>query len=361
MRFFILIIVFTLVFSPFCIAKELYKAESRVNNSTNINDVLSGLEKQVYGRDYDFEDIPTRIERLENSIYGARSHGALLGRIERLKKSIIVSKNNQSNTKQQVILELLENRYFDTSYNKDKIEDRLTRLEEVILGRPFVGNIEYRFDNLIQKVPVNIVGISVTDTSGNKVSVRPELETKHYSALDDLDYMSSEGDYFGNIEKQINNKVQRWSDFPIYICVLNANDYNKTKIAQKAVEIWSKYVQLVLINNAKDAHIVINWDENGSNVTDPVKVLNGNGASHQYVIQAGYYKYSNHLDKFLMHEIGHALGILGHSDNPKDIMYNFKEIKAGKNIKSVSINSAPEEPSRRDINTLIKIYNSPGN
>ncbi|EKE04375.1 MAG: hypothetical protein ACD_20C00085G0032 [uncultured bacterium] len=367
MRFFILIIIFTLLYSPICIAKELYKAEVKVSQSTNINDVLSGLEKQVYSKNYDFEDIPTRIERLENSIYGKKSQGALLGRVDRLSNSINASKSRQSDFKNKVMIELLENRYFNTLFKKDKIEDRLTRLEKVILGRAFVGNTEYRLNNLMSKVPMNIVGVTVSDSSGNKASIRPELSnSRQYSALDDLEYATSEGNYFDNIRKQRDDKVQRWGDFPVYIYIAKTRDQKKMQAAQKAIENWSKHIQLALINNDKDANIIINWDENGNNVIESTLISNSNRTSYQALIQAGYYKHPDTLEKYLMHEIGHSIGLWGHSDDPADIMYNFKETNpnmtnCSKGPKCVSINTAPQEPSKRDINTLIRIYNSPGN
>ena len=57
-----------------------------------------------------------------------------------------------------------------------------------------------------------------------------------------------------------------------------------------------------------------------------------------------------------MHEVGHALGIFGHSDKPSDLMYP-NEIQPAGHGKPTQVHSAPV--SLRDINTLKKIYESP--
>lgn len=366
MKLFIIIIA-VLLLSPVCLAKELYRAENKPVNEESIYSTLSGLEKQVYGRDYELENAQERVERLENSIYGKKSMGALTGRTERLKGSVFAAKSRKTNTKHQVFIEMLENRYFCETYPDEKIENRLTRLEQAIFGKPFVGDTEYRYKNLSQKVPLSMVGVSVSDSSGNKVSIKPEVRTKEqYSALSNLDYASSEGDYFNNINKNADNKVIRWKDFPVSVYLDKVPDNEKLKTAQKAIDLWGKYIQLSIVNNSRDADIIINWDDEGNNVVEPILYFDKKLTAKQVIIKAGYYKDPLTLDRFLIHELGHAVGIWGHSNNPKDIMYNFKELSMGmiyagmSNNKSVPIKRAPVEPSTRDINTLIKIYNSPG-
>ena len=66
----------------------------------------------------------------------------------------------------------------------------------------------------------------------------------------------------------------------------------------------------------------------------------------------------------ITHELGHALGIKGHSDTKKDIMYMELQRKTyGTRVAGFPVSiwkSLVKEPSQRDINTLIRLYNHPG-
>jgi predicted Zn-dependent protease len=67
----------------------------------------------------------------------------------------------------------------------------------------------------------------------------------------------------------------------------------------------------------------------------------------------------------VLHELGHAFGIKGHSDTKKDIMYwQAQEKKTGISISGIPLpvfwRSLVKQPSQRDLNTLIRLYNSAG-
>jgi len=169
-RFLLLIILFLLNIQ-LSNAKELYKTDNR-----NTYEVLGGLEKQIYNKEYTFEEFLPRIERLENSIYGSKAEGPLLKRLEKLK---IAAKDHASVKKEinkQVILDLLENKFFGATYNDDNLEIRLARLENSLFGRTFTGNTEARFSNLIERVPIAVTGVSVEDNSGGRALFKPEQQ-----------------------------------------------------------------------------------------------------------------------------------------------------------------------------------------
>jgi predicted Zn-dependent protease len=67
----------------------------------------------------------------------------------------------------------------------------------------------------------------------------------------------------------------------------------------------------------------------------------------------------------VLHEMGHALGIAGHSPSKGDIMYwKVQESKHRLNLPGViypiAFKSLVSKPSQRDLNTLIRLYNTPG-
>ena len=147
MRFLIVLICF-LLFSSSCFAKEVY------NGSGNIYESLYEMEKQIYSKDYSQDDFCTRMGRLEMSIFGKKSDYPLYDRLNALKKALSESDARNSNINKQVILDLLEKRYFNRNYNEDSVENRITRLEQRILGSAFSGNIDERFNYLIENVPM---------------------------------------------------------------------------------------------------------------------------------------------------------------------------------------------------------------
>ena len=358
MRYFILSVLISLItFS--CMAKELYTYNK---DNFNINDALFDLEKSVYSKEYTDDDFIIRIERLESTIFGTKYDGSAYKRIDQLRKAIAARVNKNEKISKSIIIDLLENRYFGSTFANESIENRLSRLEKTVLGRTVPGSIEYRFENLSQKVPLNISGISVTDSSKKKVSVKP-YAAQRYSPLSTNFYVASQGDYIGNISKLKGNEVLRWKDLPIYVYISPNQDIFKIHAAQKAIQIWDNYIPLKMVNNQRDAQIVILWDNKGNNITEQALEKYNNSYEYKVLIHGKNSEGTN--EKFLVHELGHSLGIWGHSNNKNDIMYNFEETKSDINQKSagidtnISIDSAPNRPSSRDINTLIRIYNLP--
>ena len=71
------------------------------------------------------------------------------------------------------------------------------------------------------------------------------------------------------------------------------------------------------------------------------------------------------LRPVVLHEFGHALGMKGHSDDKKDIMY-FQMQEKRRQIPVPIIpmplfwKSLVKNPSPRDLNTLIRLYNTAG-
>ncbi|MCK7482565.1 MAG: hypothetical protein M0C28_39730 [Candidatus Moduliflexus flocculans] len=76
------------------------------------------------------------------------------------------------------------------------------------------------------------------------------------------------------------------------------------------------------INNA---NIIITW-KTDEKIIEHYLQTSVLGTRSIIAINAGNYK-EEFLDKFLMHQIGHAIGIWGHSSNKNDIMFNFEETK----------------------------------
>ena len=148
MRF---LIIFTLLFNfnCYCTAKDLYD-----NAGDDIYKSLSDMEWQIYRKDYANDDLKARIDRLENSIFGQKSNYTLYYRLNALKKAMKTNKDRYLSINKQVILDLLENRYFSQTYKTEPLETRLGRLEMRIFGEISTDNVEERFKHLTENIPL---------------------------------------------------------------------------------------------------------------------------------------------------------------------------------------------------------------
>lgn len=65
------------------------------------------------------------------------------------------------------------------------------------------------------------------------------------------------------------------------------------------------------------------------------------------------------LHRTLLHEMGHALGIGGHSPNPEDIMYPWRDVAPGSLAEGWVLPSKSKQLTERDRETLRKLYAKP--
>ena len=123
----------------------------------------------------------------------------------------------------------------------------------------------------------------------------------------------------------------RFVDFPVGVYIQKGNDrwYEAVEIA---VEDWSQYVPLKVVRRAEDADISIFYEE--TIVSDAAIAnlrLGGEARPNLYADQRGNLKYRvdvaiagyqtpRQISTVTRHEIGHALGLWGHSPNPNDLM-----------------------------------------
>lgn len=313
-----------------------------INAAENNDDVyksITAIERQIYNKDYIQENFYLRLDRVERSVFNKTYKDSIYDRLARIQQVLTLSKSLKINNERQNILDLLENRYFGTVYRDENLEKRLSRLEEVMLDRVYIGSNDFRFDNLIKQIPASNQQ-KILDTSA-KIK------------------KSTDSNYYIDVEKVRAKEIISGKDFPIKIYIFPETEVLLSS-AKKAVQIWSEYIQVAVTDEIKDADIVISWKKHYTNI---VKLEKTEEDKYQYYIYTGKYTGSDFLNKFLVHQIGHSLGIWGHSSNKNDIMYPFKEFKSDLNFRDfndqyadINVKYSPSRPSNRDINTLIKIY-----
>lgn len=180
------------------------------------------------------------------------------------------------------------------------------------------------------------------------------------------------GNYISNAV--YGNDILHWDirSFPLKIYFENENEvpaYYITNI-NKALSLWSNstnFVKFTKTNNKQDANIIIKFSDlpedfcNSENCNYIVAFTEPEVSSQNFLkkMDLTFYKTNPRHENFsaqeilntALHEIGHTLGIMGHSNNPRDLMYSQKDNNTG------YFNNLPTPNfTMNDLNTLVLLY-----
>ncbi len=176
--------------------------------------------------------------------------------------------------------------------------------------------------------------------------------------------VSNSGDYFSEINPTPVGYLV-WSQFPvkIYITTLNKLPQKQAQTwvetVSQVVSEWQNYLPLEIVDQADSADITIErkapplqFDRNrklsrarSAQATYKLYTKN-NTLYHRFTILLSPSQTGKYLLAATRHELGHALGIWGHSSMKSDALY-FSQVR----------NPPPISP--RDVNTLKLIYEQP--
>lgn len=172
---------------------------------------------------------------------------------------------------------------------------------------------------------------------------------------------TNSGDYFDQI-KSTKVGYLIWSSFPVKVNIETPKDIGEKQSqiwvnnVLKAVEEWSIYLPLQVVEKSDIADIKIirkvpplQREPNGkilrarSALTTFDLYTANNILFHRFTILLSPSQTGDYVLSAARHELGHALGIWGHSLSPTDTMY-FSQVRN------------PPLISVRDVNTLKRIY-----
>ena len=267
-------------------------------------------------------------------------------------KSIYISsaqrnlKNGKYETavKQYEILTLLEPK--NNTYKAD--------LADALLNLPFTYENQQKICDFLEKY------------EGERFAYSLEQKLKKFQS--DLDLMIGSN----YIEKApLNNQIVRWEDdaFPLKVSILGGDEIYK-KAVKEAFDYWTKttknFFSFAYTDNPNEADVKVSIvGQAATNCQDEgcyyVAALTEPEIKHDILQYTDMKLYTQdpygrtvspeQLQKVTMHEIGHVLGIMGHSENPEDIMYASEQ-----HNKQDYFSRYRTALSHNDINTLNYLY-----
>ncbi len=178
---------------------------------------LGKIENVLYGFQYDNEDDTSRLDRIENSVYGTSTNGTTAQRISKLKKDLSADLIGQeiepkedtfaddevyfqdepiadANIQYPAVDELEES-VFNKSFTSKDIKERLSALEQKTFGQTFNDDLASRVDRLKAEIrPNSLMGNGIAQSSNDffdnedVVALEKNYHLDRYESPNQFDY-----------------------------------------------------------------------------------------------------------------------------------------------------------------------------
>jgi hypothetical protein len=358
---------------------------------------IPAIETQLYGHGYPEQSVSQRLSRIEKTLFGAAQRAPTEQRM-RLVEARINEKHSQAvKAEQEPMLVYLEEKLFQRTYPDKPTPERLRQLEMQVFGHSFDNYpVDIRMKKLTYAMPVMAreIRLSKGDTviaSAGKISrhaVRcpsPKVDMVQLDASGNNLRVQpngaplSTGDYVQSIYRESDGDVLRWHTLPIKVYLKPGEP--EAALSSKALQAWKSAFSVELVQNSAQADVIVTWDKPtwdmdtlGILTRPVVHVDESRNIRTVILISLFSFKGQSAANQLhvVSHQMGHAFGLWGHSDDPGDVMYpalkqEMTDFPSRWSWRSAAANTKVQppgvaddfHPSQRDINTLMKLYALP--
>lgn len=188
-------------------------------------------------------------------------------------------------------------------------------------------------------------------------------------------YVAGAGDYYREIAPA--SEGEQWSQLPVKVFLGSAPQIKWQQGTREAFDSWSAVFPMQLVMTWETADIRIDWtapvseQDRAGEESDWVRITRvGDELTGRRVatiaVDVSRNPVKEEMRAIMLHELGHAIGIKEHSDSKKDVMYWQLQEKSRQIVTPSGMplpifwRSLVKEPSQRNVNTLIRLYNSAG-
>lgn len=186
--------------------------------------------------------------------------------------------------------------------------------------------------------------------------------TDFYAVVKGMPFDERAGDYSQSIWRPASGITARFSRFPIKVRLPQSSPESWRKSLDESMKRWGAYIPLKVASQNEPADIEMTWEnhfaDNRLLGITRMQVLQGHLQVRVYLLRPTFYPPDipeRVLKNVSLHEMGHAIGLFGHSENPADVMF-ASELFSGK---GKAAQAKPGNITQKDLNTLRKLYEAP--
>ena len=204
--------------------------------------------------------------------------------------------------------------------------------------------------------PLNATNDATDDLQSGAVLLE-DLPYRPHPLPTSLGAIAPEGEHYGERLEETAVGALVWSELPIRVYLHRDPSETWREAMTEVIQDWGEYLPLELVKDSELGDIVI-WQRRPPprRVGDDFRAAAArvsydlywreNRLGHRFEILISPTQGTEAARAALRHELGHALGIWGHSDRPTDVMY-YSQVRH------------PPHLSPRDLRTLRYVYEQP--